>query len=197
MGGMAGGDRTRVQIFNINDPVNKKDAMIIFGGRELGRLEKSLPNPTDEGMNDYDRLRSKLNAYFTPKRNKHYARYQFLSMRTTASEITASYPARLREKVNECDLGGTLEDRILEHIIQTIDNQTLIQKCINKGWNLNQFLLEASQMEDFSLQIRDMKPSYSDKSVAKIKGYSSYHHERRTGRLQFREKSSRIEQNKP
>ena len=42
-----------------------------------------------------------------------------------------------------------------------------------------------------------MKPSYSDKSVAKIKSYSSYHHERRTGRQQFREKSSRIEQNKP
>ena len=61
MGGMAGGDRTRY--FYINDPMNKKHAMIIFGGRELTRLEKSLPNPTDEGMNDYDRQRSKLNVY--------------------------------------------------------------------------------------------------------------------------------------
>ena len=172
--------------FNINDPMNKKDAMIIFGGRELACLEKSLPNRTDEGMNDYDQLRSKLNAYFTPKHNKHYARYQFLSMRTTASETTASYAARLREKANQCDFGEILEDRILEHIIPTIDNQTLIQKCINKGWNLNQFVLKASQMEDISFQVRDMKPAYSDKSVAKIKGHNSYHY----GRQQLRERST-------
>ena len=103
-------------------------------------------------------------------------------MRTTASETTASYAARLREKANEC-FGETLEDRFLEHIIQTIDNQTLPQKCINKGWNLNQFLPEASQMADISFQVRDMKPAYRNTSVAKIKGHNSYHY----GRLQLRE----------
>ena len=39
--------------FNINDPMSKKDAMIILGGRELARLEKSLPNPTGAGLNEY------------------------------------------------------------------------------------------------------------------------------------------------
>ena len=175
--------------FNITDSMNKKDAMIIFGGRDLARIEKSLPNPTDPGLNEYDRLRKKLNDHNTPKRNKHYARYQFLNMRTTAFETTASYTARLREKANECDFEETLEDRILEHIIQTIDNRTLIQKCINKGWNLNQFVLEASQMEDISFQVRDMKPAYRDKSVAKINCHNSYHY----GRQQLRERS-RIEQ---
>ena len=66
--------------FNINEAMSKKDAMIIFGGKELARLEKSLPDPTEEGMNEYTRLRKKLNDYYTPKRNKHYARYQFLNM---------------------------------------------------------------------------------------------------------------------
>ena len=140
MGGMAGGIKPEFRYFCINDPMNKKDAMIIFGGRELACLEKSLPNPTDEGMNDYDRLQSKINAYFIPKRNKHYARYQFLNMQNTASETAASYAARLREKANKCNFGETLEDRILQHIIQTIANQTLIQKYINNGWNLNFFL---------------------------------------------------------
>ena len=82
---------------NITDPLSKKDAMISFGGRELARLEKSLPNSIGEGLNEYDRLRTKLNNYFTPKRNKHYAKYQFLSMRTTAGETTAAYAARLRQ----------------------------------------------------------------------------------------------------
>ena len=47
------GIKQEFRYFNINDPMNKKDAMIIFGGRELAWLEKSLPNPTDEGMNEY------------------------------------------------------------------------------------------------------------------------------------------------
>ena len=49
--------------FNIADPANKKDALIIYGGRELARLEKSLPNPTDPNMNEYDKLKAKLNNY--------------------------------------------------------------------------------------------------------------------------------------
>ena len=60
---------------NITYPINKKDAMIIFGGRDLARLEKSLPNPTYPVLNELDRLRKKPNDYYTPKRNKHYPRY--------------------------------------------------------------------------------------------------------------------------
>ena len=41
--------------------------------------------------------------------------------------------------------GDTSDDKILEHLIQTIENQHLIQKCtcISKGWTLQQFLTEA------------------------------------------------------
>ena len=80
--------------FNIADQANKKDALIIYGERELARLEKSLPNPTDPNicMNEYDKLKAKLNNYFTPKRNKHYARYQFLNMRTTSGKQQQSMP---------------------------------------------------------------------------------------------------------
>ena len=66
-------------------------------------------------MNDYEKLRKKLNAYFSPKRNKHYARYMFLKMRPLAGEATVSYAARLREKAYECEFGNTFDDRILEH----------------------------------------------------------------------------------
>ena len=44
-------------------------------------------------------------------------------------------------------------------------------------------------MENISFQVRDMKPAYRDKSVAKINGHNSYHY----GRQQLRERS-RIEQ---
>ena len=55
--------------------MDKKDAMIIYGGNEIARLEKSLPDP---GVGDvYTKLRTKLNGHFIPKKNKHHARYLF------------------------------------------------------------------------------------------------------------------------
>ena len=154
--------------FRIGNPADRKDAMIIYGGKEIARLEKSLPDPVD-ASNEYEMLRKKLNDYFLPKQNKHYARYVFLKMRPLAGEATIAYAARLREKAYDCDFGNTFDDRILEHLIQTIENQHLIQKCIAKSWILSQFLSEAGQIEDISLQVHDMKYSLDDKNIARVR----------------------------
>ena len=52
--------------FRIGNPADRKDAMIIYGGKEIARLEKSLPDPVD-ASNEYEKLRKKLNDYFLPK----------------------------------------------------------------------------------------------------------------------------------
>ncbi|CAH3177125.1 unnamed protein product [Porites lobata] len=64
--------------------------------------------------------------------------------------------AKLREKAKECEFGDTFDERILEHIIQTIDNKKLIKRAIIKTWDLTRFLTEASQTEDIARQIQDM-----------------------------------------
>ena len=163
--------------FRISNPADRKDAMIIYGGKELARLEKSLPDPVGD-LNEYEKLRMKLNDYFSPKRNKHYARYMFLKMRPLAGETTVAYATRLREKAYDCEFGATFDDRILEHLIQTIENQQLIQKCISKSWQLSQFLLEAGQIEDILMQIHDMKEPQQDKYIARIQGSKHLYCER-------------------
>ena len=57
----------------------------------------------------------------------------------------------------------------MEHLIQTIENQQLIQKCISKSWTLQQFLTDAGQIEDVSIQVHNMKadPAYQD--ISRIK----------------------------
>lgn len=65
------------RFFRITDPVDKKDALLIYGGKVISRLEKSLPDPMDE-LNEYEKLKRKLNDYFMPKKGKHYAKYLFL-----------------------------------------------------------------------------------------------------------------------
>ena len=84
---------------------------------------------------DYEKLRKKLNDYFKPKKNKHHARYVFLKMRPAHGETTNAYAARLREKANDCEFEANCDERILEHLIQTTQNRSLIQKAINKKWD--------------------------------------------------------------
>lgn len=56
-----------LRYFRITKPQDMKYALIIYGGREIARLEKILPNP-----DDYKKLRQilKLNDYFLPKKEQ-------------------------------------------------------------------------------------------------------------------------------
>ena len=64
------------RFFRVANPVDRKDALIIYGGSEIARLEKSLPDLEDhrKELDEYKKLRKKLNEYFLPKKNKYYAR---------------------------------------------------------------------------------------------------------------------------
>ena len=153
--------------------------MIIYGGQELARLRKSLPDPEqpeEEGnqMDDYEKLNTKLSGYYLLKIEKHHAWYVFLKMKPQHGESTASYAARLHRKANECDFGKTCKDRILAHLVQTIENQFLVQKTISKTWNLTQFLKEASEMEDMSMQICDMRHATGEQQVDLVRKHAPH-----------------------
>ena len=79
-----------------------------------------------------------------------------------------AYATRLREKAHECEFGDTNDERILEQLIQTIENEQLIQKCISKSWTLQQFLRDAGQIEDILIQVHDMKADTTDWGIAKV-----------------------------
>ena len=159
--------------FGLTEPGEKKEAMIIFGGKELARLEKSLPNPTErpEGVNadvpidDYNKLQWKLDNYFLKKKNTHHARYKFNSMKPEHKESTVKYVARLREAAKNCNFENT-EGRILEHVILTIQRKDLIRKTISKRWDLATFIKEAAELEDIDTQLAAMRAPEAD--VARV-----------------------------
>ena len=108
-----------------------------FGTNQIERIlahliqtieNQTLPDPVERGLNVYEKLQKKLNDYFIPKRNKHYSRYMFLKMRPQIGETTVAYAARQREKAHDCDFGTNQIERILAHLIQTIENQTLFKQ---------------------------------------------------------------------
>ena len=144
-----------LRYFRIKEDQDKEDALIIFGGPEIARLKKSLPDP--ENGDRYTKLKTKLGNYFKPQQNKQHSRYKFNKLRQTEGESTASYVARLREAAADCEFGDNKEERLLEHLVQTSNNSNLVQKAINKRWNLQQFVAEATQLEDLDIQMKEMK----------------------------------------
>ena len=60
-----------------------------------------------------------------------------------------SYAARLREKALKCDFHD-IDERILEHIIQTTTNAELVRQVLHKQWTLQKKLAEMQLMENTS-----------------------------------------------
>ena len=57
----------------------------------------------------------------------------------------------------------------MEHLIQTIKDSERVKRSIQKKWNLDQFLEEASQREGINQQVKDMKRNFKISNV----GYQS------------------------
>ena len=101
--------------------------------------------PPVEADDEYKKLKRKLNNHFLPKKIKHYARYTFSKQRMESYESIVAYAARMRKKARDCEFGDQGDDRILEHLIQTIKDNDLIKRCIKKRWNLEYFIEEGTQ----------------------------------------------------
>ena len=152
--------------FEVKAIRDKISALKIYGGSELKKLARNLPDPAPiEGDDDYQMLKRKLNNHFLPKKNKHHARYTFSKQQMESHESIVTYVARMRQKERDCEFGDQTDDRILEHLIQTVRDNDLIKKCIQKRWNSDQFIEEVSQREDIGQQVNDMKDEHK---VAKV-----------------------------
>jgi hypothetical protein len=123
---------TQFRYFKIESAIDKKDALMIYGGKVVKELEKSLKAPTGvpagaqegEALDDYTKSKWKMQKYFTKKKNVHHSTYMFNKMRPriigNKTEGTVAYAARLRAQAQDCEFKDNEDGRILEHIIQTI-----------------------------------------------------------------------------
>ena len=81
-------------------------------------------------------------------------------MRQENKETITEYVMRLKEEAESCEFGDNSEDRIIEQLIQTIENSEMIIKAIQKQYNLNKFFEEASQRHE--LKREKKKRNYED-----------------------------------
>lgn len=69
-----------------------------------------------------------------------------------SNETIPEYAARLKEKAEYWDYGDSTNKRILEHMVQTIDDDELITRMIQKEW----ILKEVSQRHDLQYKLKDI-----------------------------------------
>ncbi|EDO34966.1 predicted protein [Nematostella vectensis] len=128
-----------VEYFEIKTTEDKVRAMKIYGGPEIKKLARNLPEPTPSADdNDFTRMKTKLNNHFLPKKNKHHARYTFNKQKMETNESIVTYAARTRYQAKE---------------------------AIENRWNLTEFIENAGQKEEINKQVNDMKEDFK---VAKI-----------------------------
>ena len=54
---------------------------------------------------------------------------------------------------------------IMEHLIQTIEDCELVKRTIQKKWDLDLLLEEASRREDINQRVKDMKEDFKISKV--------------------------------
>ena len=140
-----------VQYFQKREVRDKVSALKIYGMPEIKKLARNLPAPAPvENDNNFEKIKRKLNNHFLSKKNKHHVLYSFSKQRMEPSETVVSYAARMRHQAGECEFGGQEDERILEHLIQTIRDEELVKRAIKKRSNLDQVKENASQKEEIS-----------------------------------------------
>ena len=71
------------------------DALKIYGGKEIKKLARNLPETAPVvGDDHYKKLKRKLNNHFLPKKNKHHARFTFLTSKNKLQERVLSHTRR-------------------------------------------------------------------------------------------------------
>ena len=144
----------------VTDDIDKIICLKRYAGKEIRLIIKYLPNTENNGKDSYEEVKKKLNHHFIPKQNKQHARFIFNKMRQEHEESISQYAMRLREQAETCDFENNREERILEHLIQTIDDNELITRAIQKQWNLNTFLEEASQRNDLKREVKEITKTH-------------------------------------
>ena len=121
------------EYFEIKAVKDKVRAFKIYGWQEIKKVARNLPDTVSaEGDNDFKKLILKLNNHFLLNKNKQHTRYTFSKQQQEPGESIVSYTARLRAKAKDCEFGDQTNDRILEQLIQTIKDNDLIKKSIQK-----------------------------------------------------------------
>ena len=103
--------------FEITEIKDRMGALKIYGGKEIKKLARTLPDTVPVVRDDdYKKLKKKLDNHFLPKKNKHHGRFSFSKQRPIEGECYHIHGAATRkikglrvQRANRRQNPGTLD----------------------------------------------------------------------------------------
>ena len=167
--------KRQAQYYGIRDPEEKKQAILVFGGREVTICEDSRPD-LDNNRDVYERMVEKLNNHFVPRKNKHHARFRLQQNQQKSHQTIMQFYLECRELVRDCQYGNMEDELLLDHLIFEIKDDRLRERAIEEEWSFRRFLEVASrqlassrQEDEISGGINIKKEPEDDERIKKIK----------------------------
>lgn len=111
----------------------------------------------------YVRAISKLNNYFSPKRNRFYERRLFRKVRQEDGEKFEQFVLRLRTQAARCEFQqGWLEESLIDQIVEGCSSIRLRNKILSQCKTLDEIVILGSSLESVEMQSKSFQSNFTN-----------------------------------
>ena len=142
---------------NVTNNEQKKALLLHLAGPEIQDLFETLPEGVgEEDQNAYEIAVSRLNTYFTPKRNLTYERHVFRTIKQSPGDSIDKFITNLRKQSSFCEFGTQVEQNIKDQLVSGCKDNLLRKKILEKGDDatLNDIIKLAHALELSEYQVK-------------------------------------------
>ena len=131
----------------------QKRALLLY---QVGEATQTIFDTLADTGEDYETAMTKLNEYFTPKKNVDYEIFKFRTTTQNAGETIDQYTTRLRKLAANCEFPD-MERELKSTIIQNCLSKRLRQIALRDDLSLDNLLAKARSIEASETQASGME----------------------------------------
>ena len=148
---------TYLVALNVTEDKQKRALLLYQAGQSTQEIFDMLPGTGDE--DDYETAMTKLNEYFSPKKNVDYEIFQFRQAVQNAGETVDQFATRLRKLAAHCEFPN-LDRELKSAIIQNCQSKRLRRYALREdALTLDGLLSKARALEASETQATGMEKS--------------------------------------
>ena len=148
---------------NITNDKQKRAVLLYQVGQATQEIFDTLPDTGD----DFGTAMTKLNSYFSPKKNVDYEIFKFRTTVQNSGETTDQYATRLRKLASNCEFPD-LPRELKSTIIQNCTSKRLRRIALRNDLSLDALLAKAWSMEISEMQAHGIEAESESATLSKI-----------------------------
>ena len=137
------------------EDAQQKRALLLY---QMGEATQSIFDTFTDTGDDYDTAMTKLDEYFTPKKNLDYEVFKFRNTAQMSGETIDQYTTRLRKLAANCDFTN-IERELKSTIIQNCISKRLRRVALRDDLTLDALLAKGRSIEASEMQASGMEQS--------------------------------------